>query len=509
MNKVYLTPIDQEALDPIFKNRLMLRRFNVTKQTFSPKPSLAYLKGDWYLNKLVEATKQFIAGNPASVHQEYYEWNLSYAEKYGRQGGTFPKEIMQQSYARSYDLAARSVTFHYAKIGSDWLARYCQQLVDRYGHPNYSYVKTINTNSALPTGLKKGTFYAETIGFKPYRHLLPNLPGQRYMRKKCRTINQDACANVRLTERILNNARNFLRDYIPRLFGSWLNPDLVVRPTATTIVDRNLYSVETDYEKMDEHFGYDATVTCVLPVYKAILDPADYLTLDIMVSEMYDQPIYFGNFMYTGRHNLLSGQNPTNDFETIFQVCQTCGILLDLMDLDPLTIPQLHLGDDLVVAFNTEKKAQIFFDAFISESNSNGLDINKEKSVIRHGKCQYCRKFYYKGGKRDVNSDGQAVLLGAYPSILCLNSIINPERVAVSQGIEALSTYQRLDNCIGSPDYVPLIQLICKHTNLLQVDITDDDLVKLPSDWWFRLYGERWDPLSSPTFNLVWSSKFN
>lgn len=503
----FLTPIDQEGLDPTGKNRQTIMRFHVNKQTYSPKSPLCYLSGSEYLNKYCDRlTSSF--SDRTNPHYEYVQWNLSYREKYGPQGGVFPIKYLYESYDRSYSNALTSKEFKYAKLGSRWLARYVHQLRDRYGLPNYAVTPTVGTNAAIPTGCKKGTFYAETVGFGPHRHILPNLPGQRYMRKKKRAINQDACANVRLTETMLSNVRQFLRAHLPEFFGSWLNPQDVVQPCATFIVDNNYYSVETDYEKMDEHFGIEITTEIVMPIYEQLLTPGEFMQLQIVVAELFDQPIYFGTFMRTGRHNLLSGQNPTNDFETIAQVCQAIGILL-CMNLDPCSIKQLHLGDDMVVAFKTLKQARLFMHLFVEESERNGLAINKEKSTIRHGSVQYCRKFYYKRGIRYIASDGSSVLYGAYPSLLALNSIVNPERFtsgASALGICSCATYQRLDNCIGSPDFVLLCQFIGKYTTLLDHDdqITPE-AVELYNftDWWFKVYGEKWNPTVSPAFRAL------
>jgi hypothetical protein len=357
-----------------------------------------------------------------------------------------------------------------------------------------------DTNAAIPTGLKKGTYLAETLGAKPYRHYFPNLPGERYQRKKFRTINQDSVLNVRLTEKALSACRHFLADHIPELFGSWLNPEAVIQPVCTKIVDKHYYSVETDYEKMDEHFSFAATIEIVRPIYEALLIPGEFQYFAMVIDEMFDQPIYLGNRMWTGRHNLLSGQNPTNDFETIMQVCQAAGILL-VLGYDPVKVLQLHLGDDQVVAFRSKDEAERYFQMFVAESELNGLAINIEKSTIRHGQVQYCRKLYYAAGRRHVTTEGKHLLIGAYPTVLALNSIVNPERMSATQGILACATYQRLDNCTGSPDYYELLQFVWRYTHLSDCKMTERDaLLYSATDWWYRLYGESWSPEASPSY---------
>lgn len=267
--ELYLTPMDQEVYDPTGRNRAFLKRLNVVRQTFNAKSPLMNKPGAWYEEHWTSRLKQ-LSQSAGQRHAEYYKWNLEYLSKFGRQGGIFPLDLALESIKRSYDLAERSVTFNYALIGSEWLCRLFSQRVKRVGYPQGTSPRPFGKAAALPSGCKKGDFYAETLLAKPYRHLFPDLPGERYMRKKYRTIHQSSVLDIRLTDDTLYKCRYWLKTNYPEFFSSWLNPADHMHSILTKMVDRNMYVVETDYSAMDEHFSKECVDRCVLPILSLI-----------------------------------------------------------------------------------------------------------------------------------------------------------------------------------------------------------------------------------------------
>lgn len=494
-----LTPLDQERLDPTHRGRDCLNRMKDGPATPVPIPFSHYSRKQW-----LQLYQDHCARLYTNKHSRYWEWCQSLLSKYGAQGASFSIDEVKACYRRSYELADRTVQFRVARRGRDYLVRYIRQLVERYGIPPYIHAAVEGTSGALPTMLPKGTFQAEYTLAKGRRHVFPNLPGQRSQRLKHRVINQDACINVRYIEGYVAAIRDWLRRYLPQFFGAWLNPKLVIQPTITRLLRRSSRFVGTDYTACDEHFGFPLVCEIVFPIYEALsLDVAEFNDFACFVEELFSQEIYFGTELWCGNHNLLSGQVITNDFETIYDVCLAIGTLLEcVIPVDSVAV--LALGDDLGIHGDLTKfEAEAVMQTLLEEANLNGMEMSKEKCDILEGSVLFLRNMYYGGLRTFVGSDGSDVLCGAYPTSLALNSIINPERYLAPGPEFVRATLQRLDNCYGSPDFTPFVQMVVSKASIRdKVDKLSVEEARI-KDWWTRLYGEDWSLRHSPAYAVM------
>lgn len=438
----------------------------------------------------------------SSSHHDYYQYN-QYCRKFvGPQGMSFSVKDMLDYYGDSFRNARRNPTFKAVLTGRDILMQAIRNCLDKYGYPQPVSVTFKNAASALPVCGKKGDFRAECYGVAPHHPIYPNLPGQRFMRNKRRTINQDAVFNVRQLEESLASCRLWLRTYLPEYFGAWLDDKYWVAPNFTRYV-ANSYAVETDYKSMDTHYQPQLAREVVYPIYELLL-PMEKQHFLMYVDALWSQPVYFGDFMLCGLHDLFSGQEITNDFETITQVCESLGVIYE-NGLQSDVRVTVHQGDDQAALFSSEKSARRYLDEYITEANLNGLDMEPSKCAVRKSSVMFCRKWYYPTAKRGYNPvTEEYMMLGAYPSTLAINSIVTPERSSDTVGQLAVATYQRLDNCVGSPDFYVLCDHVKRYTKLPSISISEKDIEQYSSkDWWFRVYGEKWDPNSSTSFRYL------
>lgn len=494
----YLTPLDQELFDPSGRIRSKLKaEMNERRWYNTPCPLFSrQLPNDW----LHHWEQRLAAAITGKAHSAYLEWNSTFKEKYLPQGGHYPWSILENSVKEYYSLAdSIKPRFNYVKIGRDYLLRFIRQWVSKNGYPQVRPCFVTGTYAGVPTGSKKGQFDAETIGHRFYNHVWPSIAGQRILAGKDRVIYQDSVINVRSVEAQLTTIRDWARTVLPEFFGAWLNPSISVSPTLTRPVMRSWWFEETDYEAMDKHFTQDFFREIVLPLWCELLPPGERIVFQMHMEEVFTQPLYFGQYLWTGLHTLFSGQGITNDSETWGQVCQAIGCLL-VMHLNPHEVPQVHIGDDQSVAFENEFQVRKYHDLFSEESTLNGLVLNDKKTISRKGCTTFCKKLYYPAGPKDDNGN----LLGAYSSIRCLNSMVRPESNADSLGVLACATWQRLDNCVGSPDHRLLTEFVSSQTELKAIPITDEAIDRYATrDWWNRLYGESWNPAASPSFRIA------
>nr|AOW41972.1 RNA-dependent RNA polymerase [Picobirnavirus sp.] len=495
---IFLTPYDQDILDPSGKARAFLR--GLKKSSPTPVPTIFnHIKRDDWLNQWSELRAKAIAALPPSINT----WLEATKAKYGPQGARFDLVELKQAYARSYGHASTRKSYHVALIGRDYLLRYVRWTAQRFGFPqfDYAYRGIVGTSAALPTMLDKGDYYAETLTLPFWSHPIPMLPGERNQRGKHRCINQDAVFNVRRIEGVLNSVRKWLVKYTP-WFTSWENPTYRLAPLITEAILKSSVSIETDFKACDEHFSFESVSNVVLPVYEYLV-PDQFVGFASFVEDLFDQPIYFGDRVWTGRHNLLSGQCITNDFETIYDVCVCIGAALVNGIEDYLLLCN---GDDIafVMPYHYRNKSKVVHDTLVDEFQRNGMEMSLDKSSIRVGEVSFCRKYYAPGvGPMLYNKDGLPYLLGVYPDYLTLNSIINPERRSI--GAEStVATLQRCDNLYGSPLFTPFVQFLWSRAKgELFVDDLDEVASSLPLDWWTRLYGEIWTSQKSPTLSVM------
>lgn len=485
---LYLTPSEQGAIDPTGEGRAVIKRF-VGNSTFTPKhPMFAkYSRQEWKERYLQLRSR-------LRLDARYIAWDDAHIIKYGAQGGAFDITEVEEQYRRQYMLAQRNPQFKQVLIGRGILIRAIRTAIEKYGYPDSStyHLSILSTGGGLPTMQKKGTFYAEAVGCSPYRHAAPDLPGQRRQRNKNRVINQDATSNVRYIERIMGACRNWLRKYLPQYFGSWLKPSSYVKPAIYKALQHGKWFCETDFTGCDEHTTWEEIYSVVLPIYENLLcDAAEYNQLACFMEELFDQPIFLGDRMLTGTHTLLSGQVITNDVETVYDVCLELGAQAECHLLGELTLSN---GDDTDASAPTELLAMKYRDAVVSEGTLNGHEFNLEKCHVRRCETTYLRTLYAPGiGRVRYNEEGDPYLQGAYPGILTLNSVINPEYKVSDLATFVRASLQKLDGLDGNPSAEPVIAFCVRNSQPQRCVRRDEVETAFTYDWWSRVYGESWN----------------
>lgn len=493
VDRIYLTPEDLRRIDPTGRGYEWIETLKRSKESFNEsRPK--------YKN-LVEYAAN-VASKLPDAHAPYRDYALHFLPKCGPQGGRYAFNRMVESIKRYYVRVPEKVEPNYAILGAQYLVRYVKQLKQKFGTPNqFQTSPVVNTLAALPSMRKKGTFEAEAfIGDLYWRHLLPSLPGQRRLKGKDRNIFMDSNENVRYIEGTLSQCRQWLKSYMPQYFHGWMNPDCGLRENITKRLDQHYLNIELDADSMDTWFSREISERVILPIYEALLDEAEFWHLSAYVHEAFEQPLFLGDSMLVGLHDLFSGQPITNDFETLFDVCVAIGIAL-AHHVSPDKWYIAANGDDVIFLLHPSYDGHYFNvikQAFLDEYEACSIKISVEKSRFATEDYQFCKKIYYRKGKRNE----KGFLYGSYSSLLAANSIENPEKSSKTAGSESVAVLQILDNLYGSPDWNNLVQKVFSlgfDLNFTEVDIR----TITEADWWFRCYGERWDPLSSPSFILM------
>lgn len=292
------------------------------------------------------------------------------------------------------------------------------------------------------------------------------------------------------------------------MFGSWVEESIYVKPAIYRAISSNSYNVETDFKACDAHFSWDIVATNILPVYEILLNnPTVYVEFASFIEEMFYQPIYLGNVVMTGKHNLLSGQGITNDFETIYDAELETGSVIAAYE-DPVDYTLLSNGDDMsLLGFKSEALAGKIRDTVVEEATLNGHVMALDKCRVERGVVHYLRRLYYPGcGRVHYNIEGDPYLMGAYPAVLTHNSVINPEyRESRDDGQAIAALLQRLDNLNGTPNAQQYIGSTISRFDFSRYNVHDISELKADPhiDWWDRCYGIQWSVSDSYSWNII------
>lgn len=495
---VPLTSDDQLELDPTGKAREFLQKLTSSdgsRRTPQSPDTLRYAPEKW-----LAWHDEFVMLNRTDRHHPLWDFNDECRAKWGGQGGTPSFSAIYDSLVEMFERAHHPRSFDVTIVGLRYLMSRILDAVEHYGVPQPVNVTRYRTNAALPTMGKKSDYHSETISMSPHRHVAPDLLGTRFQFQKSRMINQDAIGNVRLVEEFLARVRQWLRKYLPDIFGSWLNPVCVggVAERITEAVDRGDINIEGDYHHMDAGFGRQCG-ELILPIFEVLLDPGEFQILAAYCEEVWKQPIYFGDFLLCGEHDLLSGVPITQDFETYFSAALHLGA--DCIVGQKRRV-SLFIGDDSLLTYprRYEREAEDVVTLIHEESARTGCIMHPDKTRFNTGDMRYCKRVYYAGGPR-VQVEGRSLLLGAYPPIRTLNTIVLPERSVVpSQLVSA--QLSRMDNLFGTPCWHQFVDGVYKRVSwdLPPLETLESDVYV---DWWDRVYGERWSPLSSRTYKYL------
>lgn len=499
MIKRFLTPDELSQLDPTGKGRAFLESLH--------NAGALSIDKFWKVSseKAFEDYIKLRSNLYSARHESYLAYDREHDCKYGGQGGSLSLDGLSK-LAQPYFDTNPVCDCKAAKAGLDYLLALIRARIEKYGLPSPipAYRGVCGTNAALPSWGKKGSYVSETIGMRDWRHAYPATPGHRYMRLKHRLIFQSSNCNVRYIEEYLARVRFWLRRYVPEYFSGWLNPATSIEVAANSIVASDFVSCEDDYDACDVHTGFPLVSSYVLPVYELLLSPNEFMRMAAFVEETFESPLFMGDYVLEGKHSLFSGEPFTNDFETIYDAVQSISTAIET-NIAPTHIVTWSNGDDVTNILVHKKdlaKAEEFHSNYAEIARCSGHVISSQKSRTSDTDIRFCRKVYYRAGKRAYNSDGFTRLIGAYPTILTLNSVRNPEQYT---NLIVGATFQRLDNAIGSYFHEPLVQYVVSNTRIPR-DVSMIDL-HAPLDWWERLYGESWNPLNSPSVQIAIRSR--
>lgn len=485
-----LSPDEVEFHDPFHYGRDKLAiRFPSTAY-FQPPSRLFTWSPDQFLRAYLP---RFCSdADRVGRHAPIVRYDIEMSKKYGPQGGHFTRATLEATLKQSYEFADVSRTYELVLRGSQAMCSMIRARIDRVGYPSCSYAPLVqDTAAGLPRGGRKTEWRNHVDGADNWRHVQDDLPNGRRQRSKDRVIHEDSVLNVDYVEPYLSAVRNWLKTEFPEIFAGWINPQLVLWPMVTSHLLRGDSFLETDYSAMDNHFSWDTVQRVVLPIYQCLLTDAEYMHFASFVEELFSQPVFLGDTLWTGLHNLFSGQGITNDFETYYDVCLYLGCHLTAGGSVSTFLSRFAAVGDDVLYSNTRDMCLRVYELVVKEATANGLVLSTEKTRIQSGEARFLRQVYYDALPRRVNRDGKEFIWPAYPPILAMNSIVQPEHPADNVSQELLSDFTRLDGITGYYRRVDVAQLLYSHMQELPLAASLDAEFEVMQmrDWWFKVYG--------------------
>lgn len=220
--------------------------------------------------------------------------------------------------------------------------------------------------------------------------------------------------------------------------------------------------VQQDYTSMDKTINITHQKIFYL-ICAPVFQPQRRKDFWFVLEHVFNVPFLISlDKMYTGRHGMPSGSAFTNFFESIlsYYVWKLNAKKSDVFDFRE----SQGLGDDMVFSVK-EKQAFTGTDLpieYLSQdlsdvSASIGLIVQPEKNLIDPYTTVYLQRFF---DSRISTRDG--IVKGMYPSILALNTAMNPERMhdprKWSGEMEILRWIMILENCKNLPYFYDLVQ---------------------------------------------------
>lgn len=210
--------------------------------------------------------------------------------------------------------------------------------------------------------------------------------------------------------------------------------------------------IGTDFSKFDAHFN---------PVMqKAVSDCIGQWGRDCdewrekIFPYKYEAPLLAGPYLFVGSHGLASGSRGTaSDGDTGHKLFQYAAAIANGEELNEFSDVR---GDDGYLTFPgiTVKKV-------IEEYTKHGQVLNPDKQYVSDHSLIYLRRYY------NVNYlDDEGVMLGVYPTMRALNSLLGQERYydpkVWSAEMVELRALSILENCANHPMFIPFVDFVMK-----------------------------------------------
>jgi hypothetical protein len=237
--------------------------------------------------------------------------------------------------------------------------------------------------------------------------------------------------------------------------------------------------IQQDYTSMDKSLN-NTCIEIFLAIVCPVFQKQFQKSFTSLVNHIFDIPVMYAlGKISVGRHGMPSGSGLTNFFESIISYYVW---KLNVKRGLPITQAQ-GLGDDLAFSVQTgqpltDKRIQ---ELIASASASIGLTVQPEKQLVDRYTTIYLQRFF------DVRipSPNKGMVLGMYPSILAINTAMNPERFhdprKWSNKMEILRWIMILENCKNLPYFRELVNFFIEGDKFKLGLVIPDFFDMLPS----------------------------
>ena len=279
-----------------------------------------------------------------------------------------------------------------------------------------------------------------------YFRVHPIIAGYRHSKQKIRAIFKDDPRNWVAYQYYYGYAIDYLR-VLPIFSWSGIKADALNAYTYSSW--QNAFTICCDYESMDNYFTLDHAILVdeFLTRLRLISRDQQQERQD-WLRNLFQQPILIGSDVLTGLHSLLSGINPTNDFETLISLIAQAHMLERLLPECRLTdyFPTF-VGDDSRIRLKSDVMSSFVSLKSIAEflTEYYGLVANPIKQEITQSDYVYCKHLF----PANPSATGRVY----YPAVLVLNSILYPEYGDVK---DPYGNFIRILSIVDHLEYHPL-----------------------------------------------------
>jgi hypothetical protein len=320
----------------------------------------------------------------------------------------------------------------------------------------------VNTSSGLPDFRKrshpdiqqKAVKDAESGMWSSY----PSVIGSRSQRMKVRFIFMSPMSSNLNGKRFLLPLMDIIRSRNVLSFSAWEGFEDVEKaihqqdPNHSSLIYMNY-----DFEKMDTTVGR-AQTELVHEVIAPIFQPQyrDALKESMLYGNLCKVMID-NHLLIEGDHGYASGVEWVNFVESVLSLMVQ--LRFEELSGEPLVISQL-LGDDGAISMINEvsNAGELMLDVF----NEFGFKGQAEKQAESKHTFVYLQRFF----DRDILIPGTNVMAGSYPTVLALNTAMNPERFhdpgKWNNRMEILRWIMILENCHHHPAFEDLVKFFVR-----------------------------------------------
>jgi len=466
------------------------------------------------------------------------ETELAYHKKFfGPQGGTFGALDVDTGISKYYENTTPTATFPnideetFEDLFDAGIASKLQNYVVYVGRALYNlYKATKKSNSGL-TGWTNRQL--KPIRAQAVREASTNpanydaaVAGARFKNNKLRNIFMDSFANqLRAMSRMFH------------LFSTFKNSDWVawrgdnyVESTITKFMDVHpkVTFMETDYKSMDQFITLEAA-NWTIRQYQGIYGIPAVNADDIIyhMEELFYMPVLGATRIFTGKHNLLSGEYITNPLESLMNrlvIHEFVTIHFNRKLKYGRDYIYIILGDDVIILFDTKAlmntNVEITKDAlgkafadFVKERYN--LKAHPDKFGLSTDYGYFCKRRFARKGTKELDPKTNSWNTKSIRMIvLAVLSVLYPEKDErqMDKTTRLIRIYQVLDDCYTHPLFKEIVRLItCRlKTKGVKITVPTQEAVTIYNDtsrkWKLRLYGTEFSPEKSPTLQYLASA---